>query len=44
MKRFLVLLILAIVLVGGGLFWLAQQAVNNPPHSGEQVIEVDIDV
>lgn len=44
MKTVLIILALLLILVGGGVFWLADHAEKHPPHSGEQVIEVDIDV
>ncbi|WP_293612375.1 hypothetical protein [Ponticaulis sp.] len=44
MRGFLIILVVAIIAIGGGIFWLANYAENNPPHSGEQRIEVELDV
>jgi hypothetical protein len=42
MRRFLIILVLLLALIGGGIFWLASYAEKHPPISGEQRIEVDI--
>ena len=44
MRAFLIILVLAVVLIGGAIFWLAGSAVKNPPSNGEQRIEVELDV
>lgn len=44
MRAFLIILVLAVVLIGGAIFWLADTAEKNPPNAGEQRIEVEIDV
>tara|TARA_Y100000052_G_C2955591_1_gene89871 strand:+ start:24402 stop:24536 length:135 start_codon:yes stop_codon:yes gene_type:complete len=44
MRRFLIFLALVILLAGGAVFWLADQANKNPPNTGEQRIEVELDV
>lgn len=44
MRLFLVLVVVIVLAVGGGLFWFAGQAEKSPPASGEQRIEVDLNV
>ena len=44
MRAFLIILVVAILAIGGAIFWLADSAEKNPPHTGEQRIEVELDV
>ena len=44
MRRFLIIMVLLLAVIGGGIFWLAGYAEKNPPTQGEQRIEVDLDV
>jgi hypothetical protein len=42
MRRFLIILVVLIVAVGGAILWLANYAEQNPPQSGEQSLEVEL--
>lgn len=44
MRKFLIGILVLAALILGALFWLAQYAENNPPQTGEQRMEIDIDV
>lgn len=42
MRRFLIILVVLILAIGGGILWLANYAEQNPPQSGEQTMEVEL--
>ena len=42
MRFVLILVVLAIILFGGGVFYFANKANQSPPETGEQRLEVDL--